>query len=113
MNLPFFRISVHNAMLLSAVYLAIATVLEGIRRAFNPRWAEHACLAMEAFPARALDVVGLLVVLKDAYAWERISELHVRLAFGLATVVVIFLLAVLVGGGMWVFAKIVTRKEEA
>jgi hypothetical protein len=112
-NLPVFRISVHNATLLSAAYLAIATVLEGIRRIFNPRWAEKACLAMESFPARAIDLVGLLDPIKHAYAWGTISELQVRLLFGLATVVVIFLLAVGVGSGMWLFAKIVTRKEPA
>lgn len=113
MNLPVFRISAHNALLLSSLYLAIATVLEGIRRIFNPRWTEQACLAMEAFPARALDLVGLLSPIKHAYAWGNLTELHVRLMFGLATVVVIFLLALVVGGGMWLFTKIVTRKEEA
>jgi hypothetical protein len=112
-NLPVFRISVHNATLLSALYLGIATALEGIRRVFNPRWAEKACLAMEAFPARAIDVVGLLEPIKHAYAWGNISELQVRLLFGVATVVVIFILAVLVGSGMWLFTKALTRKEEA
>ena len=113
MNLPVFRISVHNATLLSALYLAIAAALEGIRRVFNPRWAEKACLAMEAFPARAIDIVGLLDPIKHAYAWGNISELEVRLVFGLAAVVVIFLVAVVVGSGMWVFAKVVAPKEEA
>lgn len=113
MNLPFFRISLHNATLLSALYLGIATALEGIRRIWNPRWAEKACLAMEAFPARALDFVGLLTLIKDAYSWERISEVEVRLMFGVATVIIIFLLAVAVGGGMWLFAKVITPKEEA
>ena len=113
MNLPVFRISVHNATLLSAAYLAIATVLEAIRRLFNPRWAEKACLAMEAFPARAIDVVGLLDPIKHAYAWGNLSALEVRLLFGVATVIVIFLLAVMVGSGMWLFAKIATRKEPA
>lgn len=113
MNLPVFRISVHNATLLSALYLAIATVLEGVRRIFNPRWAEKACLAMEAFPARAIDVVGLLDPIKHAYAWGNISEMEVRLIFGVATVIVIFLLAVLVGSGMWLFGKAITRNEEA
>ena len=84
MSLPVFRISAHNATLLSALYLAIATVLEGIRRIWNPRWTEKACLAMEAFPARALDVVGLLEPIKHAYAWGNISEMSVRLVFGVA-----------------------------
>ena len=113
MNLPVFRISVQNATLLSAVYLGIATALEGIRRIWNPRWAEKACLAMEAFPARALDIVGVLEPIKHAYAWGNISEMEVRLIFGVATVIVIFLLAVLVGSGMWLFGKAITRNEEA
>ena len=113
MSLPVFRISAHNATLLSALYLAIATVLEGIRRIWNPRWTEKACLAMEAFPARALDVVGLLEPIKHAYAWGNISEMSVRLVFGVATVVVIFILAVVVGTGMWLFTKAIAPKEEA
>jgi hypothetical protein len=110
---PVFRISVQNATLLSALYLAAATALEGIRRVWNPRWAEKACLAMEAFPARALDVVGLLDFVKKEYAWGALTQFHVRLIFGLATIAVIFLLAIVVGFGMWLFAKCVLKGEEA
>lgn len=113
MTLPVFRISIQNATLLSAMYLTLATVFEGIRRVWNPRWAERACLAMEAFPARAIDIVGLLDPIKRAYAWGGITDLQVRLVFGLATVVVIFLLAVMVGSGMWLFGRLVSRREEA
>lgn len=112
-SLPVVRISLHNATLLSALYLAAATALEGIRRIWNPRWAEKACLAMEAFPARALDVVGLLDPIKREYAWGNLSQFHVRLMFGAATIVVIFLLALVVGGGMWLFAKFALRQEQA
>ncbi len=112
MKLPILRISAHNATLLSALYLAIATVLDGIRRIWNPRWVEQPCLAMEAFPARALDLVGLLEPIKKSFAWGSLTEVHVRLIFGLATVVVIFLLALGVGTGMWLFAQVLSRNQE-
>lgn len=113
LKLPVFRISVHNAALLSALYLGAATALEGIRRLWNPRWAENACLAMEAFPARALDVVGVLDLMKREYAWGNLSQLHVRLIFGVTTIVVIFLLALVVGSGMWLFARFAFKQEQA
>ena len=112
MSLPIFRISVYNATLLSGTYLLIATVLEVIRRNFTARWAEKGCLEMEKFPARTLDLIGLLDPLKRAYAWGDVSDWQVRVVFGLTTIVLIFILAMLVGGGMWLFAKYVTRPEE-
>lgn len=111
MSLPIFRISVYNATLLSGTYLLIATVLEVIRRIFTVRWAEKACLEMEKFPARALEILGLLDPLKRAYAWGGITDWQVRLVFGLTTVTLIFVLALLVGAGMWLFARVVARKE--
>ena len=110
MNLPIFRISVYNATLLSGTYLLIATVLEVIRRLFSVRWAERACLEMEKFPARALEILGILDPLKHAYAWGGITDWEVRIVFGLTTVTLIFLLAMIVGTGMWLFARVVAEK---
>ena len=112
MNLPIFRISVYNATLLSGTYLLIATVLEVIRRNFTARWAEKGCLEMEKFPARTLDLLGLLDPLKRAYAWGQVTDWQVRVAFGLTTIVLIFALAMFVGGGMWIFARFVSRSEK-
>jgi hypothetical protein len=110
-NLPVFRISFQNATLLSGFYLLVATFLEVVRRVWNPRWAEKACLAMESFPARALDLAGALEPLKRWYAWGDLTQLQVRLLFGLTTVGIIFLLAMAVGGGMWAFARAIGREE--
>ncbi len=112
MSLPIFRISVYNATLLSGMYLLAATALEVIRRNFTARWAEKGCLEMEKFPARTLDLLGLLDPLKRAYAWGSVTDWQVRLVFGLTTIGLIFLLAMLVGGGMWVFAKYAATPEE-
>ena len=111
MSLPIFRISLYNATLLSGTYLAIATALEVIRRNFNARWADRGCLEMEKFPARTLDLIGLLDPLKRAYAWGEVADWQVRVVFGATTIGLIFLLAMMVGGGMWVFAKYVTPAE--
>ena len=111
MNLPIFRISLYNATLLSGMYLLAATVLELVRRNFPARWADKACLEMEKFPARTLDLVGLLDPLKRAYAWGQVTDWQVRIAFGLTTIGLIFALAMLVGGGMWIFARYVARPE--
>jgi hypothetical protein len=111
-NLPIFRISIYNATLLSGAYLLIATVLEVIRRLFTVRWAETACLEMEKFPARTLDLVGLLDPLRRFYAWGKITDWQVRVIFGATTITLIFLLAMMVGGGMWLFARYVGHREE-
>ena len=111
MSLPIFRISVYNATLLSGMYLFVATVLELLRRNFSLRWADKACLELEKFPARTLDLIGLLDPLKRAYAWGQVTDWQVRIAFGMTTIVLIFALAMLVGCGMWIFARVVARPE--
>lgn len=111
-GVPFFRISLSNATLLSVLYLGAAVALELIRRAFDFAWCERALRALEAFPARILEWVGLLEPLRRAFLDDKIGQLHVRLIYGLTTVAIIFVLAVGVGGLMAASARVLSRAAQ-
>ena len=110
-NVPVFKISVTNASILSGLYLLVAVLVELVRRAWNPRWIERVSLSLEAFPARTLELLGLFEPLRRAWVEERVSPLEVRFIYGITTVVVIFTLGMLVGGLMWLIAKVAARRE--
>jgi hypothetical protein len=110
-NVPVFKISITNASILSGLYLLVAIVVELVRRAWNPRWIERVSLSLEAFPARTLELMGLFEPLRRAWVEERITPLEVRFIYGLTTVGVIFTLGLLVGGLMWIIAKVAARRE--
>jgi predicted lipid-binding transport protein (Tim44 family) len=99
---PIFKISLANATLLSAVYLAVAALTDVLRRVFNWRWAELASEHLEEFPARTLRWAGLFGSLRGAYLEGLIGPLMVRVALGLTMVVLIYALAMFVGVMMWV-----------
>ncbi len=103
-TVPFFRISLSNAALLSAVYPGAGASLEVVRRLFGFRWTEQALRALESFPMRMLDLVGLNEPLVHAYLVNDMSPWQMRLVLGSTTVVVIVLLALGVGAGMSVVA---------
>jgi hypothetical protein len=108
---PVFRISLANASLLSGLYLVVAVLVELVRRVWNPRWIDRVSLSMEAFPARTLELFGLFDPLRRAWVEGRLSQLEVRLIYGLTTVAVIFTLGTLVGVLMWLIAKLASRSE--
>ena len=103
---PVFRISVTNATGLSAAYLLLASVLEGVRRAFGFRWAEVAALSMESFPARLLSFVGLYDPLRRAWIEGRLNDTQVRLIYGGTVVLMVFALGMLVGVLMWLLQRV-------
>jgi hypothetical protein len=108
-RVPVFKISVANASILSGVYLVVAIGVELVRRAWNPRWVDRVALSLEAFPARTLDLLGLFEPLKAAWVEGRVSALGVRFVYGLTTVAIIFTLGMLVGGLMWLIARLSAR----
>jgi hypothetical protein len=99
-SFPLLRIMVGNAFLLSILYLLVGIGVEGARRLWPTRLLQRLSLSLDSLPARALELVGAMQPLRDAYFSGRISEAKVRLVFGLTTVVIIFLLAVVVGAIM-------------
>lgn len=102
---PVFRISLANATLLSGLYLVVAAAVELIRRVWNPRWVDRVSIALEAFPARTLELLGLFEPLRRAWVENKIGQLGVRFIYGLTTVGVIFTLGLLVGVVMWGIAR--------
>lgn len=109
MHVPFFRISLANATVLSCVYLAVGAIVEVVRRTLSPRWADYVADAMEDFPARLLDLFGLLEPVRLAFVHDRLDVWHVRAIFGLVTVGMIFAIGLTVGALMWGLAKLTTR----
>ncbi|GMU60688.1 MAG: hypothetical protein IT380_03395 [Myxococcales bacterium] len=110
-KVPVFRISLTNATLLSGVYLVGGAAVELARRLWNPRWAERLSLSLEAFPARVLEFLGLFEPLRRAWLEGHLSELQVRLVYGLTTVALIYSLGVAVGGLMWGVARLAGKTD--
>jgi hypothetical protein len=108
-GVPVFRISLTNAALLSTLYLAVASVVEMIRRVWNPRWVDRVSFSLEAFPARTLDLFGLFQPLHEAWLRNELTQLEVRFIYGLVTVGIIFALGAVVGALMTLIAKLAQR----
>jgi hypothetical protein len=107
--IPVFRISLTNATMLSVLYLVIAVVVEVVRRTSNARWAEQLSLALESFPARTLDLLGVLDPLRRAWVENHVPNLAVRLLYGATAVGIIFALGLAVGSAMWGISKLARR----
>jgi hypothetical protein len=108
-RIPLLRLMMANAAILSAIYLSVGTAIEVIRRFYPMRWAEHASLAMDALPARVLELCGLLTQLRHFYAQGHLSEFWLRFAFGAVAIGVIFFLGVVVGAAMAALRRLVRR----
>jgi hypothetical protein len=108
-RVPLLRLMMANAAILSAIYLSVGTAIEVIRRVYPMRWAEHASLAMDALPARVLEICGLLTQLRHFYAQGHLSEFWLRFAFGAVAIGVIFFLGAVVGGAMAALRRMVRR----
>ncbi|WP_420715229.1 hypothetical protein [Corallococcus sp. BB11-1] len=111
---PLLQVMWGNAFLLSVLYLLVGIVVELLRRRFRSPLVERLSMALDSLPARALEVVHGLEPLRAAYFDGRISDLGVRVLFGVVTVVVIFLLALVVGAIMgvlrWAILRAASRK---
>ena len=108
--LPLMRIMGGNAFLLSVLYLLVGIGVEGARRVWPSIFLQRLSLSLDSLPARALELVGLMQPLRDAYFSGKLSESMVRLAFGATTIVIIFLLAVVVGVFMGSLRSLVLRR---
>ncbi|WP_370458953.1 hypothetical protein [Aggregicoccus sp. 17bor-14] len=98
---PLWSVLGGNAFILSVLYLLLGIGVELGRRMYPSRFLQRLSLSLDSLPARALELVGALSPLRDAYLEGRVSELGVRLVFGATTLGVIFLLALLVGLAGW------------
>ncbi len=104
-RVPVLKISLTNATFLSGLYLSVAAVVELVRRFWNPRWADPVSLSLEAFPARVLAMLGLFDPLQQAWLTGHLSEVQVRVIYGLTVVGLIFAMGTLVGLLMALLAR--------
>ena len=107
---PLLRIMWGNAFLLSLLYLVLGVGVELALRLYPTRFLQRLSLSLDSLPARALELTGALEPLREAYFNGRISEFGVRVVFGITTVLVIFLLALVVGSIMGGLRFFVARR---
>ncbi|MCP3104835.1 hypothetical protein LZ198_38815 [Myxococcus sp. K15C18031901] len=104
-----------NAFLLSVLYLLVGLVVEIALNRWPSRFLQRLSLSLDSLPARALELVGAMEPLRAAFFSGHIPEFGVRLVFGVTTVVVIFLLALVVGtlmGGLrYLLARSAARRH--
>jgi hypothetical protein len=100
------QIMVGNASLLSVIYLAAGACIEGWRRLHPSPGVDRLSLALEALPARALELLGAMGALREYYVYGKISELWVRVIFGTTVIAIIFALAILLGMAMWTVRRL-------
>ena len=108
--LPLLRIMGGNAFMLTMLYLLVGIVVEGARRVWPSLLLQRLSLSLDSLPARALELVGWMQPLRDAYFAGHISEFRLRLIFGVTTIVIIFLLAVGVGLFMGTLRSLALRR---
>ena len=105
----FLRMVVANSYFLSGLYLCVGIVTELLRL----YWPRHEVLrfafALDSLPARALEELGVLGTVRDWYVLGQLNGFAVRMIFGLTTVTVIFVLALVIGGAMWSLQSLRTR----
>ena len=106
---PLLRIMIGNSFLLSSLYLAGGLLVEAIRRIHPSRTIVRISVALDRLPAAVLDALGLLSPLREAFLQEAVGTLFLRVVFGLTTVALIFALAIVVGGAMWLAMKLQGR----
>ncbi|MFP2962325.1 hypothetical protein ACLEPN_32215 [Myxococcus sp. 1LA] len=94
---PLLRIMWGNAFLLSLIYLLLGLGVEIALRLHPTSFLRRMSLSLDSLPARALELSGAMEPLRAAYFSGRIAEWGVRVVFGITTMVIIFLLAMVVG----------------
>ena len=105
---PMLSIMAGNAFLLSIIYLAVGLVVELLFRFRPSRFLMRLQLSLDSLPARALELSGAMQPLSEAYLAGRITESGLRLVFGVTTILIIFVLALVVGllmGGLRVWLE--------
>lgn len=107
---PLLRIMWGNAFLLSLLYLVLGLGVEVALRLYPTRFLQRLSLSLDSLPARALEMAGAMEPLREAYLNGQITEFAVRAVFGVTTVLVIFMLALVVGSIMGGLRFFVARR---
>ncbi|MGO8970069.1 MAG: hypothetical protein ACLQDQ_10925 [Myxococcaceae bacterium] len=94
---PLARVVVSNALGLSVGYLGFGLLVESLRRLYPSRGVLTLSFALDALPAQALSLCGLLEPLREAYLAGRLTEAGLRAIFASTALAVIFLLAATLG----------------
>ncbi len=109
-GVPLVRTVAVNTYILSGMYLATGIISELLRRYHPVDWVLRLGFALDALPARVLEELQLLPVLRDAYFNGRLSPLELRLVFSVTTLGVIFVLALALGTTLALAQTVFTRR---
>jgi hypothetical protein len=110
-SVPLLRWSLANSTGLAALYLLLSAAVEVARRVAHARWAERLSLGLESLPARTLEVLGLMDPLRRHWMAGDLSDVQVRLLYGLTSVTLIYFLGLVVGSLMWAGVRLWTRRR--
>ncbi len=108
---PLLRIMLGNAFLLSGIYLVLGLVVEVLRRWFPSERADTLSLTLDALPGNVLMLLGVMPKLRELYQFHSVSNGTLRVIFAVTTMGVIFVLALVVGAGMFAVGKLVERRK--
>ena len=97
---------------LSVLYLVAGVALESLLRWWPAEWVEQAARVMDSLPLRSLSLVGALPLLRALYVAQVLPNWALRAIFGATTVLIIFLLAFVVGAGMYAVQRLVEWSED-
>ncbi|MGO9832301.1 MAG: hypothetical protein ACLPJH_19385 [Myxococcaceae bacterium] len=91
------RVVLSNALGLAVGYLGLGLLVESLRRLYPSRGVLTLSFALDALPAQALSLCGLLEPLREAYLSGQVGEAGLRAIFASTALAVIFLLAATLG----------------
>jgi hypothetical protein len=104
-----------NAFILSLIYLGVGLGAELLRHAYPTRGVSHVLAVLEQTPGRALEALGLMDLLREAYRGGNLSSFGVRWAYGFTMMVIILstaaAMALIMAGAHWLWTR--TRKPSA
>ena len=115
---PLLKVMMGNAFLLCVIYLTTGLLVETLRRIYPLRVVDNLARAMDALPARVLELMGLLPRLHDSYGYGNLADggeqllarVGLRVVFGLTTMAIIFVMALAVGAGMYGVRRLFERQ---
>lgn len=104
MKSPIVRLVLHNAFILSVIYLVTGIAVEAAWR-FDlfrgnlqaEHWVYRLSIGLDALPTQVLHLLGLLGPLQQAYADGQVRELGLRWIYAVTTLLVILVTAGMVG----------------
>ena len=109
---PILRIVFHNAFVISVIYVVIGIAADVLWRVHPTHFVYRLSFAIDALPAQALALLGLLDPLRQAHFRGSLSSLELRWIFATTAIAIIFLSALAIGGVMAITRRLWDRARD-